>query len=199
MPNALLVVAAVGVIVILLAAVWSSARGQRSRDLRRSEKLHEQFGPEYERTLAETGDARSAEAELIARQDRVSGYEIRHLAADEGQRFDDEWTVVQASFVDDPSAAVRDADALLGRVMAARGYPVGDFEQRSADMSVDHSPTIGRYREAHGIALRDALGQADTEDLRQAVISSHVLFSELVEKPVPVEAEPEAGVLVAAE
>ena len=203
MPSAMLVIAAVGVIAILILAVWTSARRQRSADQRHSEQLHEQFGTEYERTLAEKGDARSTEAELTARQDRVSGYNIRHLAADEGQRFDDEWTIVQASFVDDPSAAVRDADALLRRVMTARGYPVGDFEQRSADMSVDHSPTIGRYREAHETALRDALGQANTEDLRQAVISSHVLFSELVEKPVektePVEAEPEAGVLVAAE
>jgi N-acetylglutamate synthase/N-acetylornithine aminotransferase len=106
---------------------------------------------------------------------------------------------VKASFVDDPSTAVRDADALLGRVMLARGYPVADFEQRSADISVDHSPVLAHYRAAHEIALRDAQGQATTEDLRQAVISSHVLFSELVENLVPVEVVAETPVLVAAQ
>jgi FtsZ-interacting cell division protein ZipA len=199
MPAAALVIAAVVIIAILILAVWSSARRQRNQGLERSEKLREQFGPEYDRTLAETGDAHSAENELTARQERVSQFEIRHLGADEGQRFNDEWLVVQASFVDDPSTAVHDADALVGRVMVARGYPVSDFEQRSADMSVDHSPAIAHYRAAHEIALRDAQGQADTEELRQAVISSHVLFSDLVEAPQEAAATPETKVLVAAQ
>jgi hypothetical protein len=145
------------------------------------------------------GNARSAEDELTARQERVSQFDIRHLAAEEGQHFNDEWQVVQASFVDDPSAAVHDADALVGRVMAARGYPVSDYEQRSADMSVDHSPAMGHYRAAHDIALRDAQGQANTEDLRQAVISSHVMFSELAEEPREVEPHTDTAELVAAQ
>jgi len=199
MLGAALVIGAVVIVVILIVAAWSSARRHRSEGLQRSDKLREQFGPEYDRTVAEMGDIRSAEDELTARQERVSQFDIRHLAADEGQRFNDEWQAVQASFVDDPSTAVHDADALVGRVMAARGYPVSDFEQRSADMSVDHSQTLGHYRAAHDIGLRHAQGQANTEDLRQAVISSRVLFSELVEEPATVEIRPDTAVLVAAQ
>ena len=183
MPGAAFIIVAVVIVAILIVVAWSTSRRQRSAGLQRSEKLREQFGAEYDRTVAETGDTRSAEDELTARQERVSRYDIKHLAADETLGFTDAWQVVQASFVDDPSAAVHDADVLVGRVMVARGYPVGDFDQRSADMSVDHSPVLGHYRAAHDIALRNALGQANTEDLRQAVISSRVLFSELVEEP----------------
>jgi len=199
MPIAVLIIAAVVVVAVLILVAWSAARRRRHVGLARSQKLREQFGPEYDRTVAELGDTGRAEAELTARQDRVSTYDIRHLAADESQRFDDEWQVVQASFVDDPPAAVHDADALVGRVMEARGYPAGDYELRSADMSVDHSPALGHYRAAHEIALRHALGQTNTEDLRQAVINSHVLFSELVEAPSTVEARPDSAVLVAAQ
>jgi hypothetical protein len=199
MPSAALIIAAIVIVAILIVVAWSTSRRQRSEGLRRSEQLQEQFGPEYDRAVADKGDTRSAETELTARQERVSGFDIRHLAADEGKRFDDEWLIVQASFVDDPSAAVHDADALVGRVMVARGYPVGDFEQRSADMSVDHSPILSHYRAAHDIALRNALGQANTEDLRQAVVSSHVMFSELIEEPSKIEARPDPAVLVAAE
>ncbi|HEX7492219.1 MAG TPA: hypothetical protein VF337_11020, partial [Candidatus Limnocylindrales bacterium] len=121
---------------ILLVAAWAYSRRQRNDDRKRSERLREQFGSEYERTVAETGSTRKAEIELTTRQKRVAGLDIRHLTTVEGKTFADEWLHVQADFVDDPSAAVRDADALLGKVMAARGYPVADFEQRSADMSV---------------------------------------------------------------
>lgn len=199
MLGAALVIGAVVIVVILIVAAWSSARRHRSEVLQRSDKLREQFGPEYDRTVAEMGDIGSAEDELTARQERVSQFDIRHLAADEGQRFNDEWQAVQASFVDDPSTAVHDADALVGRVMAARGYPVSDFEQRSADMSVDHSQILGHYRAAHDIGLRHAQGQANTEDLRQAVISSRMLFSELVEEPRTVEGSPDIAVPVAAQ
>jgi hypothetical protein len=199
MPAAALIIAAVVVVAVLLLVAWSASRRQRQEGLAHSQKLREQFGPEYDRTVAELGDAGRAEAELTARQERVSTYDIRHLGANESQQFDDEWQVIQASFVDDPPAAVHDADALVGRVMEARGYPAGDYERRSADMSVDHSPVLGHYRSAHEISLRHALGQTNTEDLRQAVISSHVLFSELVEMPSTVEAQPDTAVLVAAQ
>jgi hypothetical protein len=199
MPAAALIIAAVVVVAVLLLVAWSASRRQRQEGLAHSQKLREQFGPEYDRTVAELGDAGRAEAELTARQERVSTYDIRHLGANESQQFDDEWQVIQASFVDDPPAAVHDADALVGRVMEARGYPAGDYERRSADMSVDHSPVLGHYRSAHEISLRHALGQTNTEDLRQAVISSHVLFSELVEMPSTVEAQPDTAILVAAQ
>ena len=199
MLGAALVIGAAVIVVILIVAAWSFARRHRSEGLQRSDKLREQFGPEYDRTVAEMGDIRSAEDELTARQERVSQFDIRHLAADEGQRFNDEWQAVQASFVDDPSTAVHDADALVGRVMAARGYPVSDFEQRSADVSVDHPTVVEHYRAAHDIALRHAEGQASTEDLRQAMVNYHALFTELLEEPQTGEGGPDIAVPVAAQ
>jgi FtsZ-interacting cell division protein ZipA len=185
--DATLIIVAVVIIAILLVAVWWYSTRQRSA------KLQEKFGSEYERTVAEKGDTRKAEAELADRQKRVSKFEIRPLAADERRRFNDEWRAVQARFVDDPSAAVRDADTLVGRVMEARGYPVGDFEQRAADVSVDHPAVVEHYREAHAIALRHAQGQASTEDLRQAMVHYRALCAELLEEPPTVSTPPVAS------
>lgn len=199
MPIAAFLIAAILIVAVLILVAWSASRRQRQEGLQRSERLREQFGAEYDRTVAEFGNPRRAEAELKARQERVSTFDIRHLGADEIERFDDEWLVIQASFIDDPPAAVHDAEALIGRVMEARGYPAGDYERRSADMSVDHSQVLGRYRAAHETGLRQALGQANTEDLRQAVIGSHVLFSELVEEPSAVDARTDSSILVAAQ
>jgi FtsZ-interacting cell division protein ZipA len=185
-----LVVGAVAIVVILIVASWVYSGRQRSRGQKRSEQLRERFGSEYDRTLAEKGDARSAEQELTARQKRVSQMTIRPIAADEGARFSDEWKLAQGTFVDDPSAALRDADALVGRVMDARGYPEGDFDQRFADVSVDHPATLPQYRTAHEIGLRHAQGQASTEDLRQAMVNDHALFNELLVDQTPVETVP---------
>ena len=182
--DATLIIVAVVIIVILVAAVWWYSMRQRSA------KLQEKFGAEYERTVAEKGDTRKAEDELTDRQKRVSKLEIRPLAADERRGFNDEWLAVQARFVDDPSAAVRDADTLVGRVMEARGYPVGDFEQRAADVSVDHPAVLEHYRDAHAIALRHAQGQASTEDLRQAMVHYRALCAELLEEPPTVSTPP---------
>ena len=185
--DATLIIVAVVIIVILVAAVWWYSMRQRSA------KLQEKFGPEYERTVAEKGDTRKAEDELTDRQKRVSKLEIKPLAADERRRFNDEWRAVQARFVDDPSAAVRDADTLVGRVMEARGYPVGDFEQRAADVSVDHPTVLEHYRAAHAVALRHAQGQASTEDLRQAMVNYRALFTELLEEQQTVETRPDTS------
>jgi len=187
MPDATLIIVAVVIIAILVAAVWWYSMRQRSA------KLQEKFGPEYERTVAEKGDTRKAEDELTDRQKRVSKLEIKPLAADERRRFNDEWRAVQARFVDDPSAAVRDADTLVGRVMEARGYPVGDFEQRAADVSVDHPTVLEHYRAAHAVALRHAQGQASTEDLRQAMVNYRALFDELLDEQQTVEARPDTS------
>ena len=205
MTTEALIVAVAVVVAILIVVAWATSRRQRNQSRQNSVRLREQFGTEYERTVAEFGSTRKAESELTRRQERVSKFDIRHLTADEGQTLASEWLAVQASFVDDPSTAVHDADVLVGKVMEARGYPVGDFEQRSADMSVDHSPVLSHYRAAHDIAQRGALGHADTEDLRQAVVSSHVIFNELVEKaepariPVMVDATPATQELVTTE
>ena len=187
MPDATLIIVAVVIIAILIAAVWWYSMRQRSA------KLQEKFGPEYERTVAEKGDTRKAEDELTDRQKRVSKLEIKPLAADERRRFNDEWRAVQARFVDEPSAAVRDADTLVGRVMEARGYPVGDFEQRAADVSVDHPTVLEHYRAAHAVALRHAQGQASTEDLRQAMVNYRALFDELLDEQQTVETRPDTS------
>jgi hypothetical protein len=202
MPIAALIVAAIVIvaIVIVAARLYSTQQArQRITSEQRSEQLRQRFGPEYDRTVADKGNVRSAESELAARQKRVTGFDIKPLTADEGKSFNDEWQVMQATFVDDPSTAVHDADGLIGRVMTARGYPESDYEQRSADVSVDHPAILDHYRTAHEIALRDADGQANTEDLRQAVLNSHALFTELVEEPPTVETIEESAVPVAAQ
>jgi hypothetical protein len=146
----------------------------------RSRRLRETFGPEYERTIRQTDDRRRAEAELEARQRRVEDFDIREIRPDEATRYASAWKAVQSQFVDDPPGAVGEADRLVGEVMAARGYPVGDFEQRAADLSVAHAAVVEHYREAHAIAARQAAGEADTEDLRRAMVHYRALFSDLL-------------------
>ena len=207
MPTAALIVAAVAIVAIVLvtARFYSAQRTrQRAETDQRSQQLRERFGPEYDRTVAEKGDVRRAESELEGREKRVTGFHIKPLTAEESKSFNDEWQVMQATFVDDPSTAVHDADALIGRVMSARGYPESDYAQRSADVSVDHPAILDHYRTAHEVTLRDAAGQANTEDLRQAVLNSHALFTEMMEEPQivaeppMVETIPESPVPVAA-
>jgi hypothetical protein len=181
----LLVLLAVLAIVVIVLLAWSIARR------RRSEGLRETFGPEYERTVQATGSRRQAEAVLEDRKERVEALEIQPLEPPAGERFETRWREVQARFVDDPAGAVHDADRLIGEVMRARGYPVGDFEQRAADISVDHPQVVDHYRTAHAIALRQPGGDLATEDLRQAMIHYRALFADLLEtvdRPEPAEA-----------
>jgi hypothetical protein len=150
---------------------------------RRSEQLRQRFGPEYERALKAEGNSRRAEKELEARARRVEALHIRPLVPEDAARFDANWRAVQARFVDDPKGAVTEADRLVGEVMAARGYPVGDFEQRVADISVDHPDVVMNYRAAREIAVQHSRGQASTEDLRQAMVHYRSLFRDLLEAP----------------
>jgi hypothetical protein len=150
---------------------------------RRTEQLRDKFGPEYSRAVDETGDPRKAEAQLADREKRVKSFTIKPLVPGDRDRFHASWRQVQAEFVDDPKSSIGHADALLGDVMAARGYPVADFEQRSADLSVDHPVVVQNYRAAHDIAVRHGRGEASTEDLRQAMIHYRELFEELVDEP----------------
>jgi type II secretory pathway pseudopilin PulG len=168
------IVIAVAVIVIIAAAVFFLARRQRSA------RLRSRFGPEYERTIQDAGDRRRAEAELHDREQRVSKLDIRPLSASERDRFTTSWRMIQEEFVDRPKEALIKADDLLTEVMRARGYPTDTVEQRTADLSVDHPSVVQNYRAGRDLAAKDAEGQADTEDLRQAMIHFRALFDELV-------------------
>jgi len=157
---------------------------------RRTERLRSRFGPEYERAVAEGGDRRRAEANLAERAERVEKFHLRPLASADRARFTETWSRVQAHFVDAPAGAVAEADQLLGDVMATCGYPMGDFEQRAADISVDHPVVTQNYRAAHDIAIRQARGQASTEDLRRAMIHYRALFEDLVGETRNLERKP---------
>ena len=177
-PTELALIIGLAVIVIAVIAVWIVLRK------RRTGKLRTKFGgAEYDRALKEDGSRRHAEAALKDRTDRVESLNIRPLAAGDRARFVDLWTRVQARFVDGPGGAVTEADQLLRDVMSTRGYPVTDFEQQAADISVDHPLVMENYRTAHAIAVRQTQGQATTEDLRQAMIHYRTLFEELVREP----------------
>ena len=172
------IIAIVAVVLILAAVIVFALQKSRSARLRRK------FGEaEYERTVAERGDRTRAEVLLEQRTKRVGSFHLRDLSAADRARFEEAWTRVQAHFVDGPAGAVTEADQLLGDVMATRGYPVGDFETRAADISVDHPEVTQNYRAAHEIAIRHLRGQATTEDLRRAMIHYRALFVDLVGEP----------------
>jgi hypothetical protein len=173
---AILIIAGLVVLAIAALVVWATQR-------RRSAELRQRFGPEYERTVQAARDRIQAEKELRAREERVDALEIRPLEGAARDRYADRWREVQAMFVDDPGSAVDQADTLIGEVMRARGYPVGDFEQRAADISVNHPQVVDHYRTAHSIAVRRSSGDGATEQLRQAFVHYRALFAELLETP----------------
>jgi FtsZ-interacting cell division protein ZipA len=171
-----LILAAVLIVALLAVAAWASAQRRRKESLR----LQQRFGPEYVRLVNEVGRSQ-AEAELAAREKRVDTLEIVPLATVEAAKFRQAWVAIQARFVDDPKASVVEADHLVYDLMAKRGYPMGDFERRAADISVDHPVVVSNYRAARAIALRDERGETTTEELRKAVVHYRALFQELLE------------------
>ena len=148
---------------------------------KQSHRLHQRFGPEYGRTVDALGSQSKAESELKAREKRVEGLNIVLLAPSEAARFSQAWKVLQGRFVDNPKGVVVQADELVRELMLKRGYPMGDFERRAADISVDHPAVVDNYRAAQAIAVRNAGGKADTEELRKAVVHYRALFDELLE------------------
>src|SRR5580693_8982835 len=171
-----LLVAGVVVIALLALAAWLLFQKRK-----RSARLQHRFGAEYDRTVGELGGRSKAESELEAREERVEHLTIAPLAPAEAARFSQAWSALQGRFVDNPKGVVIQADQLIREVMLKRGYPMGDFERRAADISVDHPGVVENYRAAQTIATRDELGQADTEELRQAVVHYRVLFDEMLE------------------
>jgi hypothetical protein len=180
----IVLIAVLAVVLVAAVVILSTQRRRRTR------ALVEKFGPEYDRTVAAVGRKAKAEKDLEARARRVSQLTIRPLTPAERHRFAEFWRVAQERFVDSPSRAVAEADDLLKDVMVTRGYPIGDFETRAADISVDHPRMVQNYHAAHALAQRSRDGQATTENLRQAMVHYRALFEELLVIPES-ESEPE--------
>lgn len=177
MSTAIWVILAIIVVAVVVGGLMA-AQSQRRKNLQNT------FGPEYDRAVA-GGNRREAEAELAGRVRRRQGLEIVPLDPGQREQYITSWQAVQARFVDDPSGAVRAADALVNEVMSRRGYPMGDFEQRAADVSVDHADVVDNYRSAHGVAERIDGENASTEDLREAMVRYRSLFSSLLDTTQP--------------
>jgi hypothetical protein len=182
--NLNLIVLASVVILVVAGLAWLYVRKRRT-----TAGLQHKFGSEYQRAVQEHGSERKAEAKLADREKRVEKLNLRDLDPMEHERFSKQWESVQSRFVDSPKGAVTEADDLVSSVMKTRGYPVSDFDQRAADISVDHPRVVENYRSAHEIALRVGKDQATTEDLRTAMIHYRSLFEELVQVPMTVESK----------
>jgi hypothetical protein len=180
-PKMIALAVAVVLIIAVLALLYVRKRRSTSADLRKK------FGPEYDRAVRVHGTERKAEAKLEDREKRVEKLNLRDLDPMERERFTKQWESVQSRFVDSPKGAVAEADDLVSSLMKVRGYPVSDFDQRAADISVDHPRVVENYRSAHDIALRVGKDGSTTEELRTAMIHYRSLFEELVRAPVIVE------------
>jgi hypothetical protein len=160
--------------IVLALALWFF---QQSR---RRQQLKGRFGLEYDRTIKTAETRGEGEKQLVEREKRVEQFQLKELEPGETQRFSQEWRSAQGHFVDEPSAAIEEADGLVQHVMSARGYPITNFEQQAADISVDHPEVLSNYRAAHSIAERNKQDGASTEDLRQAMVYYRSLFDELL-------------------
>jgi len=181
LTNPMLIAGAIAIVLIIVVAVALYLRKRRKT----SEGLRTRFGSEYDQAVLTHGSERKAEAKLADRETRVEGLNIRELGAAERERFMADWRVVQSRFLDNPKGAVSEADELVSALLKARGYPVADFDQRAADISVNHPRLVEYYRSAHGVAVRVGRDEANTEDLRNAMIQYRSLFDELVEVQTP--------------
>jgi hypothetical protein len=175
-PTNWMILAGALVIALLVAVSWFVSQKQKQ-----SRRLQQRFGPEYSRAVDEFGGRTKAEAELKAREKRVERLNITPLAPVDAARFTQAWSALQSRFIDNPKGVVVQADQLVRELMLKRGYPMGDFERRASDISVDHPAVVETYRAAQAIAVRDEQGEADTEDLRKAVVHYRALFDELLE------------------
>jgi type II secretory pathway pseudopilin PulG len=171
------------VVVIVIAVAVAAAVAIVFYMNQRSRRLQSRFGTEYTRAVENSGSKYRAEAKLEKLEKRVDHFSLQPLSLEAADRFQDSWRVIQAGFVDDPRTALKDADRLLSEVMSARGYPVADFEERAAELSVNHALVVEHYRAGHDIAVRNSQGRATTEDLRQAMIDYRALFDDLVGAP----------------
>ena len=176
LPTSFIILIGVAIVALLAVGIWSLAQKRRL-----SKRLEQHFGPEYVLTVAALGSRTKAESELKAREARVEGFTIIPLEPADAARFSQAWGALQARFVDNPKGVVVQADQLVRELMLKRGYPVGDSERRTADISVGHPAIVGSYRAAQAIMVRAERGVADTEELRTAVVHYRTLFDELLE------------------
>lgn len=175
MNSTYIIIVAVLVLVII-GALLAPIMARRKR----SERLHDQFGNEYDHTVEAMGGEKKAHMELDKRQKHVESLEIEPLTVEERDRYLADWAAVQSRFVDEPGQAIVDADRLIVEVMQTRAYPVSDFEQRAADISVQYPTLVSNYRAAKEIATKNKQNEANTEELRQALIYYRSLFEELL-------------------
>lgn len=169
------ILAVVVVVAVIGLGAWLAYRKRQSHG------LQVRFGKEYGRAVDQLGSRSKAESELKDREKRVANLDIVLLAPAEAARFSQAWNVLQGRFVDNPKGVVVEADQLVRELMLKRGYPMGDFEHRAADISVAYPTVVEHYRAAQAIAVRDGRGEADTEELRRAVVHYRALFDELLE------------------
>lgn len=167
------------IVVLIAVAAWLLYRKKESKT------LEQRFGPEYERTVEELGSRPKAEAELKTRQKRVEKLNIVPLSPADASHFSQAWRELQGRFVDNPKGVLQEADELVQELMRKRGYPMADFDGRAADISVDHPAVVEHYRAAQSIALRDQRGEANTEEMRRAVVHYRALFDDLLEVQQP--------------
>jgi len=171
---------AIGVIAVV--AIGAALFFMFLRPRQQSRQLQDDFGPEYDRTVNAFGDRTRAEADLVARKERVSRLNLRTLAAADRARYAEEWRQIQSRFVDEPSASLQEADALLTQVMRARGYPVEDYDTQVSDISVHAPDLVGNYRLAHAYSVRNDRGDITTEDLLDALVKYREVFAALLEE-----------------
>jgi hypothetical protein len=175
MPTWAWIIIAVAVAIVVAGAIAAYMARQNQ-----TKRLREQFGPEYDRTVSERDGQREAERELAERERKRQQLDIVPLTPEAREGYAESWQDVQTRFVDDPPSAVDEADRLVTDVMRERGYPMDDFDQRAADISVDHPQVVENYRSAHGIYEQHQNNGAGTEDLRQAFVHYRALFDELL-------------------
>lgn len=171
--------AIIGIIILALAVVAAVAWYAVARR-RRTQSLHAQYGSEYDRALANASSKRAGEAELVKRQERVEQLAIRPLTPDQREMYRQQWRDVQGSFVDSPGRAVTKADSFVAEVMRERGYPMATFEQRAANLSVNHASLVQNYRAARDVAERHQRGIGTTEELRRAMVYYREMFEDLL-------------------
>jgi hypothetical protein len=170
-------IAVIGAIIVLVVGGLLAVAFSRRQ---RTKQLQERFGPEYDRVVNDANDKSEAEKELKSRLEHVKALDIRPLSEQERTKFANEWRITQAKFVDEPLTALREAEALIRRVMEVKGYPVQDFDREAADISVDYPDLVPQYQGLHAIAIRKDANDISTEEMRQAIVDCRSLFEKLV-------------------